>query len=400
MSYGDSENSAEGERGMALWIAISGMLSLAVAIGIGRFAFTLVLPMMQADAGLTLRVAGWLASANYVGYLVGALSALWIRIAPASVVRGSLLATAILTAGMALTDHPAAWLILRGAAGVVSAWILVFASAGALQRLSAMERPALGGVVFGGVGLGAALAGVLCLVFLQRSGSSDRTWIALAVVALLMTACVWPAYRVGTATAAPSMAPKKIGFLASVGHRRLIACYGCFGFGYIIPATFLPAMAREAIADPMVFGWAWPVFGVAAFASTLVAGALSARLSYLSLWRWSQLIMAFGVLLPALVPGIGAIVTSAICVGGTFVVATMAGMQEARRAAPQNAAGLMAAMTSAFAFGQILGPLLVSFVAPKTWGLEGALLAAATALLLSSVALFRHAPESVLRAQA
>src|SRR5262249_39641024 len=143
----------------------------AAAIGIGRFAFTPVLPMMQKDFGLSLRAAGWLASANYAGYFIGALSAVWLRIAPRVIVRAALVATALLTAGMGLTTNMYAWVGLRGIAGVVSAWALVFSSAWVLRMLAASGNSRLGGVMFGGVGLGAALAGMLCLLFLALGWS-------------------------------------------------------------------------------------------------------------------------------------------------------------------------------------------------------------------------------------
>src|SRR5882724_2511620 len=130
---------------------MSGMLALAVAIGVGRFAFTPILPMMQKDHGLTLRMAGLLATANYVGYFAGALSAIWIRVATVTVVRLSLLATAVLTAAMGIIHEPAAWLVLRALAGVVSAWILIFSSAYVLDQLAALGKSRLGGVVFSGV---------------------------------------------------------------------------------------------------------------------------------------------------------------------------------------------------------------------------------------------------------
>ncbi|MFZ5557776.1 MAG: YbfB/YjiJ family MFS transporter, partial [Pseudomonadota bacterium] len=90
----------------AVGLAVGGLLALAAAMGIGRFAFTPVLPMMRADAGLSLAAAGWLASANYVGYFVGALAAVWLRIAPGALVRGSLVAIALLTAAMGVTADP------------------------------------------------------------------------------------------------------------------------------------------------------------------------------------------------------------------------------------------------------------------------------------------------------
>lgn len=374
-----------------LRLAVAGMLALAVAIGVGRFAFTPLLPMMQADAGLTLQAGGWLAAANYLGYFAGALSAVWIRLAPVTMVRVALLSIALLTAGMGVVQDTVAWLLLRALAGVASAWALVFASAFVLQRLAAGGRGQLGGVVFAGVGLGTALTGGLCLVFLYRGWLSDQVWIAFGAVALLLTVAVWGTYSPSrdpspTSGAPSSAAPSR----TRAGELTLVVCYGCFGFGYIIPATFLPAMARQAVDDAVAFGWTWPIFGLAALVSTLAAGALSASVSHRMLWRSSHLVMAVGVALPIAWDGIGAIALSALCVGGTFMVATMAGMQEARRAAPVGSATLMAAMTAAFAVGQILGPLLVSAVAKKPWGVDVSLATASLLLTLSAAALGRR----------
>lgn len=367
------------------------MLTLAMAIGIGRFALTPILPMMQKDAGLSLRAAGLLASANYVGYFVGALSAIWLRLAPALAIRASAVAIALLTAAMGLAEQPPVWLLLRGLAGVASAWVLIFASAWILQGLAAMNKGWLGGVVFSGVGLGTALTGGLCMLFLQLEWTAAQAWIAMGVVALLFALAAWPTCAAATKVRADTTA-------AAASTRSswrlpetvpLIWCYGSFGFGYIIPATFLPAMARRVVADPAVFGWAWPVFGMAALLSALLAGRLSVRYSYRAIWIAAQLIMAAGVAVPIIWRGIGGIIVSALCVGGTFMVATMAGMQEARRVAPENATSLMAAMTAAFAIGQIFGPLIVSAVAEKTWGMDFALLTATLALLAGAVALVK-----------
>ncbi len=366
------------------------MLTLAAAIGIGRFAFTPVLPMMQRDLGVSLQAAGWLASANYAGYFLGALSAVWLRLAPGTIVRGALAVTAVLTVAMGLTHDLYAWLCLRALAGVVSAWALVFSSAWVLRALAASGNGHLGGVVFGGVGLGTALAGALCLAFLGVGWSADQAWIALGLLALLVAVAIWPLY--GHATEATTTAARSPSALATAPSRenvRLIVCYGCFGFGYIIPATFIPVLARAAVPDPQIFGWAWPVFGTAALLSTLAAGPLSARVGYRTLWACGQLAMAAGVALPALWPGMTAVVASALGVGGTFMVVTMAGMQEARRVAPEHASSLMAWMTAAFAGGQILGPALVSLAAGHPRGMQFCLSVAAAVLAVSAALLAR-----------
>jgi hypothetical protein len=168
---------------------------------------------------------------------------------------------------------------------------------------------------------------------------------------------------------------------------RLVLCYGAFGFGYIIPATFLPVMARQAVQDPWIFGWAWPVFGLAAAVSTF-SGGLSRRIGgNRRLWTVSQIIMALGVSLPVFLPGLAGIMLAALCVGGTFMVNTMAGMQEARAVAGADATQLMAAMTAAFALGQIAGPILVSYAAGIGADFSRPLLIACGTLLASAYAL-------------
>lgn len=366
------------------------MAGLAVAMGIGRFAFTPILPMMQADAGLTLAAAGWLASANYLGYFIGALSAIWIRASGAAMVRVALAAIALLTAGMGIAHGFAAWLALRAAAGIASAWVLVFASTFILERLSAARALRLGGIMFGGVGAGIVLAGMACLLFARLGWTSEETWTALGAVAALLAAACWRAYASAPARGREqARAPRPAGLRAQLVP---IVCYGIYGFGYIIPATFLPAMARDAIADPAVFGWAWPIFGLAALASTLFAGWLSAHVRGRAIWAGSYFVMAAGDAVPVVWPGMGGIVVSALCVGSTFVVIPLVATQEARHAAPDGATGLIAAMTAAFALGQIFGPMLVSLGAGLPWAMHALLLASAALLAASALALLRWKP--------
>lgn len=111
--------------------ALACMVTLAVAMGLGRFAFTPMLPVMLHEGKLDLQAGGVLASLNYLGYFVGALSCAAIRFRPASMVRVGLVATAVLLLGMGLLQGFGVWGVLRAAAGVVSAWAFVSHPAGA-----------------------------------------------------------------------------------------------------------------------------------------------------------------------------------------------------------------------------------------------------------------------------
>jgi len=340
-------------------LALAGLAALAVALGIGRFAFTPILPMMREDAGLSLAQGGWLASANYAGYLLGAL---WAAVQPARAavaIRAGLAAIGIATLAMSLDVGMAGWAALRFVAGIASAWVLIHVSAACLERLAPLRRPLLEGAVFSGVGVGIVAAGVLCAVLIAAQASSASAWVDLGLLSLAATLVIWNVFE-PSLEALRTTRPERRWSLA---HARLVFAYGAFGFGYIIPATFIPALARDLVGDAAGFGWAWPAFGAAAALSTLALTLAAKRLSARRLWVAAQLVMALGVSAPVAWPGSLGIALAAVCVGGTFMVITMAGMVEARRLARLDVAGLMAAMTAAFAIGQIIGPVLVSVIA-------------------------------------
>src|SRR5206468_4329769 len=136
----------------------------------------------------------------------------------------------------------------------------------------------------------------------------------------------------------------------------VVICYGVLGFGYILPATFLPVLARDVVDNPQLFGLAWPVFGVAAALSTIATAALLGDANRLRVWAVSHLLMAAGVILPTIWLAPVTVAMAALLVGSTFMVVTMIGMQEARARALGNPTALLGLMTAAFAIGQLAGP--------------------------------------------
>lgn len=372
----------------AFRIAFAAMLALAVAMGIGRFAFTPLLPMMQESDGLTLTQGGWLATANYLGYLAGALVTMAVRVPPSVAIAGGLMGIGCVTLGMGLTHDYVVWLALRAVAGIGSALVMIYVSAWALERLAALGRPYLGGRIYAGVGLGIIAAGLSSMALMHFAWSASAAWILLgaaSLVAAVMTAPVFMTRGASVDSARPSTAqPRPVSRFAAA---RLVFAFATSGFGYIISATFLPAMARDVVRDPAIFGWAWPVFGAAALISTLVVSALRGRLSLRRAWAASQLLMAAGVAISAVWHDIAAIVTSGLLVGGTFMVITMAALQEARALAGGRAVGLLSAMTAAFAFGQLLGPMSVNLVIALGGNLTIALVLAAAVLAIGAGAL-------------
>lgn len=348
-------------------LPVAGLLALAVAMGIGRFAFTPILPLMQADAGLTLAQGGWLASANYLGYLVGALTVTRISWSAETLLRAGLWLVVITTAAMGVDASWSGWLLWRFIAGLASGWTFVGTSSLCIARLSAAGRGRQSGIVFSGVGCGIMFAGLACMALALLQQSSARIWLwlgAAALLGLLGASMMWrlPA-PAGTAPDPGQAAPAPAAAQAGRLHWGLIICYGFFGFGYILPATFLPAQARLLIADPLVFGLTWPVFGLAAAISTLISARLGQRFTQLQIWAGAQIVMGVGVLMPVLWNGLPALIIAAVCVGGTVLVITAAGLQEAQIVVgPATVRKQMAAMTASFALGQLVGPLFFSSI--------------------------------------
>jgi MFS family permease len=291
-------------------------------MGIGRFAFTPILPMMQADHGISVAQGGWLASANYLGYLAGSLFAMHPHIPARTSIRIGLVLIGACTLAMGIEHHFVAWVILRAIPGFASALVLVVVSAWILPRLAHAARETLSGTVYAGVGTGIIFAGVACLVLLRMGASSDMAWIVLGITAVGVTIAVWRVLgdeSTSGSERSPADRPHD-----TVSNWRLVFCYGAFGLGYIIPATFLPVMAKQLIADAGWFAWAWPIFGAAATISTLLAAPFGRRFSHRNVWITSSVAMAIGTLVPIALPNLAGIAIAALCVGGTFMVNTMA----------------------------------------------------------------------------
>jgi predicted MFS family arabinose efflux permease len=380
---------------------MAGLLSLAAAMGVGRFAFTPMLPLMLREHLLDVAQGGWLASANYAGYLVGALTASRVPLRAGTLALVALLATAALTAGMAL-PLPPLWLVLRFLAGAASAWVFVATSVWCLGALAQRGDTRASGWVYAGVGGGIGVTGLLCLAASTAGVPSHALWLRLGAFALLLALPVaWVMARLtvpGAAAGQPR--PARHSPPAENGNTRgIIVCYGVMGFGYILPATFLPVLARAVLDDPRVFGLTWPVFGATAALSTLAAARLLQASTRLQSWAVGQLVMGAGVLLPVLGKNGWSITLSALLVGGTFMIITLAGVQEMRARAtnPADAASLVGRITAAFALGQIVGPAVSSLLLRASpQGLELALLTGAAALFVTGAWLWRSNAQSTL----
>ncbi len=372
-----------------LIIALTGTLSLAVAMGIGRFAFTPLMPMMLHDGLLDLASASWLASANYVGYLLGALlcalqPTLWKRtgwapLRSSMMVRGGLSMTCVLTAAMALNE-PAAWPWLRFWAGLVTSFAFVFTSSWCLGHLSRLQTPTAGGVVYAGPGVGIAISGLLAGLMVQLGWHAASGWLAFALLATVMTTMVWHAFGAPDAVIVPVASAQ--GGVPSSGSSTekavLTLAYGLSGFGYIITATFLPVIARTALPDSAWPDFFWPMLGIGVALGALIASRIPSHIDQRLLLMICYLMQSAGVALSNWMPSLAGFAVGSILVGLPFTAITFFAMQVGRRLHPHAPSAIIGLLSAAFGLGQIVGPPMAAALiahAPSTatgfsWSLD------------------------------
>jgi MFS family permease len=352
-------------------------------MGVGRFVYTPIFPLMHAQAGLSASAGASLATANYVGYLAGALAGILVPrlVRSRAVLRISLILLIATLLAMPLTHAVAAWWALRLLAGVASALVFVFAASSLLSHLRG--HPAhLPGWGFGGVGAGIALSGVVVLV-LRSVGDWRSAWWASAALAAVLAAGSWtlrpepsPVPAAGLVGAArPASRPRTHRWFSA-----LFACYSLEGVGYIIAGTFLVA-AIEQTSPGWIGSGAWVLVGLAAVPSSAFWAWLSRRWSRPDLLLAALVVQAAGIALPAVLGGVAAAVISAALFGATFLgIATIALAAGAHLQFPRS----VALLTVGYSVGQILGPLIVTPLLHHGYHL--ALLVAAVVILAAAAA--------------
>ncbi|WP_084499891.1 YbfB/YjiJ family MFS transporter [Brevibacterium album] len=351
-------------------------LGLAAAMGVGRFVFTPLLPIMIGQTGMTEQTGALIATANYIGYLLGALA-----LAGRNAVRSRLfvaLNAVLLIASEALmlgTTSILGWSALRLAAGFSSA-VLFIACTSRIQAIlsdpavPAAEAARTRGLGFGGVGLGIALTGAGTLIAGGDTGW-QALWIASAalstalLVPLLLTPPPAATHRARPAEEVPAVLPAA---LRRRSWTALMCLYFAEGLGYIIIGTFL--VDAVAAGDPAGLGTSgaasdgalvagsivWLAVGLAGIVAPFLWSLCAARTGLRTALVLTLALQTAGALIPALTPAPGWAVLAALLFGGTFVPITMLALGiGARLGVPRSAAKL----TAAYGLGQVLGPLVV-----------------------------------------
>ena len=370
--------------GQRLRVLFAGICALILTVGLARFAYTPMLPIMHREAGLTDLAAGWLATFNYAGYITGALVAAAVGNLRQKFVmyRIGLVLAVVTTAALGLTDNVTAWAVLRFLSGLSSTAGLLLASGLALNWLIRQGyRPELG-LHFTGLGLGIVVSGLAVGAMTDQLNWAQQ-WMGLGLLGLAFFIPAW-FWLPSPAPPAPLAAGAAKG-AASAPPRRwmalLIAVYFCAGFGYVISATFIVAILVKLPQLASHGGWVWVIVGLAAAPSSFVWDRLARRMGDIQ-----ALLLAFGlqtvsIVLPAMTLNLPLNLLSAVLYGGTFVGIVSLTLTLIGRSFPDNPAKAMARLTLSYGVAQIVAPAMAGSIAAQTGSYRGALVITAVVML-------------------
>jgi predicted MFS family arabinose efflux permease len=381
-------------------LALALSMGAAISLGLARFAYGLLLPVMRTDLGWSYALAGAMNTANAIGYLLGALitPALMRRYAPARVMMAGAVAACVFLGLSGCFVSVTPWFALRLLAGVASA--LAFIGGGLLAARLGAQHPRRSGLLiglyYGGSGLGIVASALLAPLVLRLAGAAPHGWTwawwALAIVCVpAATVLAWPARALDSSQAAaapadahaPRFHPRPLAFA--------LAGYLMFGVGYIGYMTFVIALLREQGAGGPAITLFYSLLGAAVVgAARLWSGLLDRHHDGRPMVILNGL-LGIATILPALTASWPAMLLSGVLFGAVFlsVVASTTALVRHNLPAAQWPAGI-GAFTIIFAAGQIVGPLVVGWISDGPGGLERGLVVSALALWLGALLAMRQ----------
>lgn len=369
-------------------VLFAGIASLILTVGIARFGYTPMLPLMQAQAGVSETLGGWLATINYAGYMTGALLASSVSdgLLRHRLYRAGLLVGFVGTAGMGMTTDPVVWMLLRYIAGIGSAAGLLLASGMVLGWLVAHGRRPELGLHFAGIGVGIVTSGALVAIMTPALDWAQQ-WQVMGAVGLILMGPAWfwmPAPEAparGAAAAAGAARPAAPSAASRRAMRYLVAAYFCAGVGFVVCATFLVAATEK---QPALAGYGflvWIVVGLTSIPATFAWDRIARRTGEVPALMIAYGLQAVSCLLPVFSDHIAAALAGAMLFGVTFIGLVSLVLALVGRRNGANPSQAMARLTLSYGVAQIVAPALVGMVAERTGNYDAGLWMAALTMV-------------------
>ena len=368
---------------------IGGIFSLMIAMGIGRFAYTPILPLMQNALSFTNAEAGYLASSNYAGYFVGAILAgvLPLKKYKTLYLRLSLMVSILTTCIMGLSHFYILMLIVRFISGVASAFIFVLASSIVLDKLAVTGKTNWSGFFYSGVGLGIFFS-TLFIPSLNNLFMWEGVWVGLAIVSVILTIFVWLWLK----DSPNSMIKKEEQIVIRQTPPLkwlpwLIIAYGLEGLGYIVTGTFIVSIAENSSIFSIDSTFVWMVVGLFAIPSCLIWSTLAKKWGFVKSLVFSMILQSIGIALPVFWLTQASLIISALLFGATFMGITTLATTLARLISPSNSSRVIGYLTAIYAAGQMIGPTIAGIQSSYTQSFNSTLIGAASVVFIGAVLL-------------
>ena len=369
-----------------LKVLSAGIFSLILVLGVARFAYTPLLPLMQQQAGLGVAEAGWLAAINYAGYLTGALIASRISslLLKDRLYRIGMVLAIVSTLVMGLSTNLVVWAISRYVAGLTSAAGMLLGTGLIMNWLIRHNHRSELGIHFAGIGLGIAGCAGAVMLFTPWLDWREQ-WFAFTALGclLLVPALRWlpPPDTSGLTTTGQKLQDKPPSALYL---RVFMAAYFCAGFGYVVSVTFIVAIVNQL---PGLAGWGNLVFlaiGIGAAPACINWDFIARRIGDLNALILAALLQIVGILLPVLVSGLWSAMLGSLLFGGTFIGMVSLVLSMAGRYYPGMPAKMMGKMTLSYGVAQIIGPAVTGMIGAQFGSYNAGLYVAAAVMALGA----------------
>lgn len=389
--------------------AISLALGSAIALGLARFSYGLLLPVMREDLSWSYVVAGSMNTANAVGYLLGALSSpmLMKRMSAAMFFVGASLLTAFLLWLSGATSETEWLFLIRALAGISSAWIFV-AGGVLVSRLGGMHPQHSGlllGIYYAGPGLGILLSSLIPY-FLDhwqqdqaREHAWQLAWYALGFLAGILALISYLPIRSIPSQSQPTAIQQPSHFST---YLPMLAAYFMFGVGYIGYMTFVLALLMQLGFSGTILHLFYGILGLAVMTSSRLWATMLDRFKGGESLAVLNTILGLACLVPAVLAFldvelnllvISLIFISGIVFGAVFLSAVASTTAFVKHNMPeQQWVGGITVFTSIFAAGQIIGPTVTGWISDGQGGLAQGLLLSGCALLLGGLIALKQKP--------
>ncbi|WP_281549945.1 MFS transporter [Kluyvera cryocrescens] len=362
--------------------AVFGMVVLTLGMGIGRFLYTPMLPIILHEGLFTFSQLSLIASANYAGYLFGSLLFSFGVFTRLAHLKAMLLAVALITGllilFMAIVTVPEVVILIRFLAGVASAGMMIF---GAMLVLQHSHRPWVIASLFSGVGVGIFIGNEYVIAGVAHLLSAKTLWLGASCISGVLLIVLWLLLprdaHIPQEMAQPLKADKSIQWW------QLALLYGLAGFGYIIVATYLPVMAK-GLGASFIAEHIWSVVGLAVIPGCYGWLWVARKGNILPCLSLNLIVQACCVVLAALTHSSILLTLGCIGFGATFMGTSSLVMPLAKKLKAPQKVNLLGLVTLTYGVGQIAGPLMVSAFENRGQSLTGPTLLGAGALFIAA----------------